>query len=219
MARHEVFKDVGASLANLVRLEAARQKASVDVIVGPPDEAFFAARKSAIAIYLYDFRYDRRVNQEGEETEVELTDESGTYTILYGRPLILELKFAVAASGKTPVDEAVNLGLAVKAFFERPGIGAETRAGQELPEHDMPIDLDEELTPERKFQLLSSLGVTHHPLVGYRVHAEMKPERELRRTRKVERRSIELFDRHRPPEGKGEGAERSRPAPVAAKRK
>jgi len=217
MARHEVFKDVGESLAGLVRLEAKAQKLDVDVVVGPPDAAFFAGKKGAIAVYLYDFHYDRNVNQEGEETQVDVTDDSGTYTILYGRPLILEVRFLVAATGKTPADEQVNLGLAVKAFFERPALAAGTKAGRSLPGHEMPVDLDEGFTAERKWTMLQSLGVTHHVLVGYRVHAEMKPERELRRTRKVERRSIELFDRHRPPEGKGEDAERPRPKPAKAK--
>lgn len=215
MARFEVFKELAESLANLVRLEAQQQKSDVEVVLGPPDEAFFAGKKSLVAVYLYDFAYDKNVNQEGVETQVDVTDASGTYTILYGRPLIIEVKVAVAASGKTPLDETLNLGLALKAFFERPFLRDDLKLGKNLPAYEIPIDIDEEFTAERKFQLLERLGVRHHPLVGYRVHAEMKPERELHRTRRVETRSIQMFDRHNPPEGKGIGADRKPPAKVA----
>jgi hypothetical protein len=219
MARYEVFKEVGESLANLVRLEAEHQKLPVEIVVGPPDAAFFQTKKARVGIYLYDFHVDRHVNQEGDEHEEEVEDETGTFTILFGRPLLVEVKVAVAAAGGSPLEETVLLGLAMKAFFERPVLREELKLGKNLPAFDMPVDIDPDFSLDRKHQLLTSLGVTHHPLVGYRLVTELRPERELHRTRKVEKRTIELYDRHRPPEGKGLGAERAIPKTAAGKGK
>ncbi len=215
MARYEVFREVAESLGNLVRLEAKAQKADLEVVLGPPDEAFFAAKKNQIAVYLYDHELDPNISQDQDERPQDVTDETGTYTILYGRPLFLVVRVAVAANGKTPLDEQANLGLAMKAFFERPVLRDELKLGKNLGEGDIPLDLDLELTSERKLSLLRSLGVKHHPLVGYRLAVAILPERELGRTRRVERRTMELYDRHRPPEGKGLEAERKPPSKVA----
>ncbi len=207
MAHHEVFRDLAESLGNLVRLEAKAQKVDLEVVLGPPDPAFFAGRKSQVAVYLYDHELDPEISQDQDERQRDVTDETGTYTILYGRPLFLVVRVAVAASGKTALEEQANLGLAMKAFFERPVLKEELKLGRSLSEGEIPIDLDVRFTAGKKRGLLRSLGVTHHPLAGYRVAVALLPDRELRRTRKVERRSIELFDKLRPPEGRSADAE------------
>lgn len=219
MARYEVIKEITDSLVNVVRLEAKAQKVDVEVVAGPPDEAFFAGKGSRVAVYLYDIHIDHQENQLGEQAEVEESDESGVYTILFPRPLIIRLHFAVAATGKTPIDEQLTLSLALKAFFERPSLDDELKLGSNFPSLDLPVDFDQDFTADKKNQLLQSLGVRHHPLIGYRVVTEMQPQRELRRTRKVERRTIEMFDKIRPPDGMGEGADRSLMKPSVAVKK
>lgn len=215
MARFEVIKEITDSLANIVRLEADAQKFDLELVVGPPDKAFFSRPSNALALYLHNVGIDHQDNQEyGEEVEVEKEDEDGIYTILYPKPLILRVHYAVAATGRTPIDEQLTLTLALKAFVERPVLNDELKKGPNFPKLDLPIDWDRDFTPDRQRSLLDSFGVSHHPLLGYRIVTELQPERELRRTRKVERRSIAIFDKHRPPDGMGEGVERKRPVPV-----
>lgn len=208
MAHYEVFKEVGDSLVNLVKLEAERQKKSLDVVLAPPDQAFFSGKGNAVAVYLYSLNVDYQDHQHTREIEVEEEDETGVYTIVYPRALITRVHGAVAARGTTYSDELLTLSLALKAFAEFPALDAERRLGENLPERTVPVDFDARFDTEAQMRLCTSLGVPFHPMLGYRVITEIQPDRELRRTRKVERRSMELYDRHRLPDGKGPDADR-----------
>jgi hypothetical protein len=216
MARFEVIKEVTDSLANIVRLEAKAQKYDVEVVTGPFDTDFFTGKKNRIAVYLYQIAIDHQQNETAAEAQVEVEkeDETGSYTILYPRPIILRLHYAVAASGKTPVEEQLTLSLALKAFFERPHLEKELRVGENLPDIDVAVDFEQDFEVEKQKLLCQSLGVSHHVLLGYRVVTEMQPERELRRTRRVERRQMAIYDKLRPPDGMGPDADRSRPKPA-----
>lgn len=215
MARYEVIKEIGDSLAAIVRGEAKRQKFDLEVVLGPFDPAFFARKSAAVAIYLYELSVDHQKQQESREFVVESHDDQGPLTVHYPRPLVLDLRYAVAAAGKTPVDEQLALTVALKALFDHPILTGPLKLGDNFPEKDVPVDLDPKFTLDAQARLLASLGVTHHPLLGYRLTTEVKPERELRRTRKVERRTIDIFDRHNAPPGKGPDADRPRPAAAA----
>lgn len=216
MARHEVFKEVAESLAACVRRESDRQKTPVEVVVGPPDAGFYAGKSNAVAIYLYHLAVDYADNEHTEELVVEGEDELGTYTIVYPRAVITRLHFAVAARGGSHDAELLTLSLALKAFVEHPTLAGDAKKGANLPpERDLPVDVDTSFDFTAQRELSQSLGVPFHPMLGYRVITEIQPERELRRSRKVERRSIEIFDRLRPPDGKGEDADRRPPARTA----
>lgn len=199
MAQFEIVKELAESLANLVRLEAGRQKLALDVAVRPPDAAFFGSKQNAVAVHLFEVKVDHHL--EGEEVEQEVEVDGETLTILYPPPLILDLRFAVAVTGKTPLDEAMLIALAAKAFYERPVLKGELKQGKAFDERDIPIDADSAFDLDEQAKLLRALGVPHRPLLGYRVTAHVLPDREIRRTRKVERRTIELYDRHRDPAG------------------
>lgn len=215
MANHEVFKEIGDSLVNLVRLEAERQKVQLEVLLSAPDQAFYAGKGNAVAVYLYSLNVDYLDNQHTSEIEVEEQDEQGTYTVVYPRALITRVHCAVAARGTTYPDELLMLSLALKAFAEFPMLDAERRLGQNLPDRVVPVDFDARFDSEAQMRLCSSLGVPFHPMLGYRVITEIQPDRERRRSRKVERRTMELYDRTRLPEGKGPDADRRK---IAGKR-
>jgi hypothetical protein len=219
MARYEVIKEISDSLAGIVKAEARRQKFDLEVVLGPFDTAFFGRRSNAVAIYLYELSFDHQKQQESREFQVESEDADGPLTVHYPRPLVVDLRYAVAATGKTSVDEQLSLTVALKAFFDHPVLSGPLRLGDNFPERDLPVDLDPKFNLEAQARLLASLGVSHHALLGYRITTEVKPERELRRTRKVERRTIDIFDRHHAPPGKGLDADRSRPAAAAKGRK
>lgn len=213
MAHHEVFRDIGLSLVNLVKIEAERQNQPLEVLLAPPDQAFYAGSGSAVAVYLYSLNVDYLDNQHTREIEIEEEDEEGVYTIVYPRALITRVHAAVAARGKTYSDELLTLSLALKAFAEFPALDAERRMGDNLPDRVVPVDFDPRFDAEAQMRLCTSFGVPFHPMLGYRVVTEIQPDRELRRTRKVERRSMELYDRNRLPDGKGPDANR-RPPPT-----
>lgn len=219
MARYDVIKEIGESLAGIVRAEAKKQKVELEVVVGPFDQAFFAKKSAAVALYLYEIGYDHQRQQELREFEVKGEDDQGEYTILYPRPLAVDLRWAVAATARTAGDEHIALAVALKAFYDAPLLDSKTKQGENFPDRDLPIDIDRAFTLEKQAQLLGSLGVPHHALLGYRIATEIRPERELRRTRKVERRSIALFDKHRTPEGMGPDADRKKPAAGGTTRK
>lgn len=208
MAHYEVFKEVGDSLVNLVKLEAERQNVALEVLLTAPDKAFYAGTGNAVAVYLYNFNVDYQDNQRTSEIEVEEEDEEGVYTIVYPRALITRVHCAVAARGKTYPEELLTLSLALKAFAEFPSLDAERRLGENLPNRTVPVDFDVHFNTEAQMRLCTALGVSFHPMLGYRVVTEIQPDRERRRTRKVERRSMELYDRHRLPDGKGPDADR-----------
>lgn len=208
MPSYEVIKEVGDSLANIVTLEAKRQKLALDVVQGPFDADFFGKKKSAIALYLYEFKHDHRLQQEAKEFDVEVEEPEGPVNVQFPRPLVLELHYAIAGTGPSFVDETIALSVGVKAFYDHPVLNKELKLGKHFPEKDLPIDIDSTFTLERQSQLLTALGVKHHALMGYKVVIEMKPERELRRSRRVERRTIDLYDKIKPPPGKGSNRDR-----------
>jgi len=203
MPSYEVIKEVGDSLANIVTLEAKRQKLAIDVVLGPCDADFFARKKSSVAVYLYEFKFDQRIQQEAKEFEEEVDDPDGPINVQFPRPLVLELHYAVAATVASFLDETIALSVAVKGFYDHPTLNKELKLGKHFPEKDLPVDIDTAFNLERQSQLLHALGVKHHAMMGYKVVCEMKPERELRRTRRVERRTIDLYDKLKPPAGKG----------------
>lgn len=212
MAHYEVFRDVGDSLVNLVKIEAERQKQSLEVLLTAPDKVFFEGRGNAVAVYLYNFNVDYLDKQRTSEIEVEGEDDQGVYTIVYPRALITRVHCAVVARGKTYTDELLTLSLALKAFAEFPSLDAERRLGENLPNRLVPVDFDAGFDTEAQMRLCSAMGVPFHPMLGYRIVTEIQPDRELRRTRKVERRSMELYDRNRLPDDKGPDAVRRKAA-------
>lgn len=194
MARRDVIREISSSLAGVIAREASRQMFGVETMQGPPDAAFFARGRASIALYLYELGVDPRENRDREEIEEELNDPSGPIVIVRPPPLAVRLRYAVAACGADPLEEQALLALALKAFHEEPVLRGEAEQGA-----DIPIEHDETFTLERQVRLLTSLGAAHHPLIGVRVQAELQAERELRRSRRVERRSIDVVDsRHRP---------------------
>lgn len=194
MARNDVIREISSSLAGVISREAGRQMLAVETVQGPPDAAFFARGRASIAVYLYELRVDPRENRDREEIEEEIDDPSGPIVVVRPPPLAVKLRYAVAACGADPLEEQALLALALKAFHEEPVLRDETAKGA-----DIPIEHDETFTLERQVRLLKSLGVAHHPLIGVRVQAELWADRELRRSRRVERRTIDVIDsRHRP---------------------
>lgn len=194
MARNDVIREISSSLADVIGREARRQTFGVETVQGPPDAAFFARGRASIALYLYELGVDPRENRERDEIEEEIDEPSGPVVVVRPPPLAVGLRYAIAACGADPMEEQALLALALKAFHEEPVLRGDAVQGT-----DIPIEHDETFTLERQVRLLKALGAAHHPLIGVRVQAELRAERELRRSRRVERRSIDVVDtRHRP---------------------
>lgn len=194
MARRDVIREISSSLAGVISREAGRQMLAVETVQGPPDAAFFARGQASVALYLYELHVDPRENRDREEIEEEIDEPSGPIVVVRPPPLAVGLRYAVAACGADPLEEQGLLALALKALHEEPVLRGEAIEGA-----DIPIEHDETFTLERQVRLLTALGAAHHPLLGVRVQAELRAERELRRSRRVERRSIDVVDSHHRP--------------------
>jgi len=206
MAQYELVREVGESLANVVRLEAGRQKVKVELLCVPPDRAFYDARGAAVTVYLHGMRRDTSDQPNDREEDVEV--DGDIFTLVHPPTMQLELHYAVAARAANAVEEQLLLVLAMKAFHEYPTLADAVRIGKNFDE-EVSIDPDGSFD-EAARTALAGPGVGHHLMAGYRVRVGIVAERELRRRRKVETRVMEIFDKNRAPPGKGEGADRTR---------
>lgn len=197
MAGSGLIQEIGDSLAHVLELEARERGVPLDVVQGRFDSAFFARERSAVALHLRQVVVDHQDNQQGAELEVEAQDDEGSWVLVYPRPLLLRLHWAVAGAGAGAQGERFVLSLALQAFQARPVLTKELRRGESLPDIDMPIDFDAAFCAPRQEALCTGLGVPPCALLGYRVVTEMRAERERSRIRRVERRRIELGDARR----------------------
>jgi hypothetical protein len=218
MAQYEVIRDVGLSLAQIMRGELSRQKSRAKVAVGAPTVDFIKKNSPGVVLYLYQVL----PSYEGVETRdnviEETQDAKGPLRIIKPPPLLVELHYMVIPVSDDPAEEHGLLSLSLKAFEEAPILGKKEKQGETFDADDIPILRDPEWTFERQLQLWQSFNAPFRPSVGYKVGARIYLERELSRVRRVEERELFVFDKLRPPPGRGEGADRTKlPAPVRKK--
>ena len=193
MAQYEIIKDVSVSLAKLLT-EAFKEAGYKDIELYnnlPTEEN--VKKLPAICLFLTAVSVDK-LHRERDVVLVSETTESGEIVEYERQPtMIFWLYYVLSAWGKTPQEEHVLLGLAMRVLHDHPMLtntnfnGESLARGEELP---VRVVDEQEFGYDETMAFWRSLGEPIRPTVLYRVGARLRSVRALNHIKRVAGRSI-----------------------------
>src|SRR5947209_10371569 len=131
MAKHQVIRDVGRSLAAVVQAELASAKSKAKVLVGTPSPELLKKNAPCVVLYLHDLKpwHDVRMGEKWHLEEEIVGDDGETYIVKYGRPLDLTLHYLMTAAADDPGDEHELLAIGMRALLDNNKLEAEQLLG------------------------------------------------------------------------------------------
>lgn len=200
MAVPDAIRQVGERLIQLVQDEAVRCGLSPEVALRRPDAAFFADPSPGVALHLYSV--EPRPSPDSTEELEDAQIDGEPWTVFRPAPLPTDLRWAIAARAADAAAESTLLEVVLRAIhapartaaphcppsqspLSPPAPSPRAFDGQELL-----LVLDDTFDLERQALLLRSLGAPHHPLIGCMTRIRLRSNRELRRVRRVDKRTV-----------------------------
>ncbi len=193
MAQFEIIKDVSVSLTKLLT-DSFKEAGYKDIEIYntlPTEEN--VKKLPAISLFMTAVSVDRR-HKERDVVLVSETTEEGE-VIEYERmpTMVCWLYYMLSSWGKTPQEEHVLLGLAMRVLHDYPVLGAENFEGDSLVGgEELPIRVvdESEFGYDETMAFWRSLGEPIRPAVLYRVGANLRSSRALRHIKRVTSRNL-----------------------------
>ena len=204
MPKHEIIRDVGNTLLGVLRAEVVASRVKGKAFLATPTGEFLKKNAPCIVLCLYDLRpWIGARSEEPYYLEEEVVDEKGeTHVVRYARPLELDLRYMLCASGETLEEEYQLLGLGMKAFLDKPKLkNSELLGDSFMKGEELSIAEDSEFSLDKCHALFGGFGAGPKVAVGYSTAARLFSGKELGRSKRVRQRQIDVFDPLRPPPG------------------
>jgi hypothetical protein len=193
MAQFEIIKDVSVSLTKLLT-EAFKEAGYKDIEVYntlPTEEN--VKKLPAICLFMTAVSIDRQ-HRERDVVLVSETTEEGDVVEYERQPtMVVWLYYLLSSWGKTPQEEHVLLGLAMRVLHDHPLLAEELFQGDSLARgEELPIRVvdEAEFGYDENMAFWRSLGEPIRPAVLYRVGARLRSTRALRHIKRVTSRNI-----------------------------
>jgi len=195
MAQFEIIKDVTVSLTKLIT-ESFKEAGYRDIEIYnclPTEENI--KKMPAVSIFLSAVVVDK-LHRERDTVLVSETNEDGE-VIEYETmpPMVVWMYYILSAFGKTPQEEHVLLGLAMRVLQETAMITAENFVGEALGrEEQLPIRVvDEgEFGYDETMAFWRSIGEPVRPAVLYRVGGRLHAVKPTRIVKRIITRGLKI---------------------------
>ena len=204
MPKHQIIRDVSNTLLGVLRAELAAARVKAKAFVATPTGEFLRKNAPCLVLYLYEVRpWIGARSDEPYYLEEEVVDEKGeTHVVRFARPLELDLRYMLCASGDTLEEEYEILGLGLKAFLDKNKLKHNELVGDSFMKgEDLAIVEDTEFSLEKCHALFGGFGAGPKVAVGYSTSARLFSGKEVGRSKRVRQRQIDVFDPLRPPPG------------------
>ncbi len=193
MAQYEIIKDVSVTLTKTLT-DAFKDAGYKDIEVYntlPTEENI--KKLPAICLFLSSVSVDK-LHRERDVVLVSETTESGEIVEYERQPtMVIWLYYLLSAWGKTPQEEHVLLGLAMRVLHDHPMLSGESFSGESLAQgEELPVRVvdEQEFGYDETMAFWRSLGEPIRPTVLYRVGARLRGVRAMRHITRVAARSI-----------------------------
>jgi hypothetical protein len=193
MAQYEIIKDVSVSLTKLLT-ESFRDAGYKDIELYntlPSEEN--VKKLPALCLFLSSVSIDK-LHRERDVVLVSETTESGEIIEYERQPtMVVWLYYLLSAWGKTPQEEHVLLGLAMRVLHDNPMLTGENFVGDSLARgEELPVRVvdEQEFGYDETMAFWRSLGEPIRPTILYRVGARLNGVRAMRHVKRVAARSI-----------------------------
>lgn len=195
MAQFEIIKDVSVTLTKLLT-DAFKDAGYKDIEIYnslPTEENI--KKMPAICLFLSSVSVDR-LHRERDVVLVSETAEDGSIVEYERRPnMVTWLYYLLSAWGKTPQEEHVLLGLAMRVLHDTPLLTEAIFQGDSLtPGEELPLRVidESEFGYDETMAFWRTLGEPVRPAVLYKVGARLQGVKAMRHIKRVAQRSIAI---------------------------
>lgn len=188
MAQFEIIKDVTQTLTKIIT-DSFKETGYKDIEIYnnlPTEEN--VKKLPAISMFLTAVSVDKLYKEFDPVLVSEINEEGQIKEYETCPPLYLWLYFILSAWGKTPQEEHVLLGLAMRVFMDNPSLTSDNFVGESLQMgEDLPIHIvsESEFGYDETMAFWRSIGEPCRPAVLYRARARLygvQSRREINRT-------------------------------------
>jgi Pvc16 N-terminal domain len=204
MPHHQIIRDAGRTLLAALEGEIAASRVKCKAFLASPTAEFLRKNSPCLVLYLYDLRPSVHARTDEKwHLEAEIVDEQGeTQVVRYARPLELDLRYLLCASGDDLEQEHELLGLGMKAFLANNLFESGKLSGDSwMKGESLKLAEDADFTLEKLHAVFGGFGAGPKLAVGYQTQARLFTGKELGRSKRVRQRHIDVFDPLRPPPG------------------
>lgn len=195
MAQFEIIKDVTVSLTKLIT-ESFKEAGYRDIEIYnnlPTEENI--KKMPAVSLFLSSVVVDKLHRERDSVLVSETTDDGEVVEYETMPPMVVWMYYVLSAFGKTPQEEHVLLGLAMRVLQETAMISADNFVGEALArDEQLPIRVvDEgEFGYDETMAFWRSIGEPVRPAVLYRVAGRLHPVKPTRVVKRIISRAIRM---------------------------